>query len=89
MEEGPEGSRAGLGYQRMSWFLEGRKRKDANCQEYIKDSIASLDFSRVFLGATPTAMTTAENAACNVTATENELFPFDLPSINSYRYDHC
>lgn len=29
---------------------EGRKRKEASCQEYVKDSFASLDLSRVCVG---------------------------------------
>lgn len=44
----------------MSWFLEDRKRNDASCQEYVKVCFASLDFSRVFVGA---ARTTAGNPA--------------------------
>ena len=34
--------------QRISWLLEGRKRKDVNCQEDVKDSFASELFWGLF-----------------------------------------
>ena len=61
--------------QRISWLLEGRKRKDVNCQEDVKDSFASLNFPRVFLETTLISLITTENPACDASA-ETEFVSF-------------
>ena len=61
--------------QRISWLLEGRKRKDVHCQEDVQDSFASLNFSGVFLETTLISLITTENPACDASS-ENEFVSF-------------
>lgn len=71
LEEAEWGSR----YQRISWFLKGRcqlaRGKMPIVKNMLKTLFASSDFSRVFVRATLTTVTTAENPACDA-APENE-----------------
>ena len=63
----------------MSWFLEGRKRKDANFQEYIKASFASRDLPRFFVGATLTTVTTAASPPGVLLPQRTSSSALDLP----------
>lgn len=71
LEEAEWGSR----YQRISWLLEGRCQLSRGKMSIVKNTsktlFASLDFSRVFVAATLTTVTTAENPAYDA-APENE-----------------
>ena len=72
---GDSGESRAFRQQRISWLLEGRKRKDVNCQEDVKDSFVSLNFSGVFLETTLISLITTENPACDASA-ENESISF-------------